>query len=95
LTCEENSKIQIFNFYALKYYIKYIMVLHCNHCTSFYLHLEIAKKIILRFIDLLGEHAVQGGHLGLDDYEGDDAADGQLENQHYPVMARKKDVMTF
>ncbi len=53
------------------------------------------KKFILRFIDLLGEHAVQGGHLGLDDYEGDDAADGQLENQHYPVMARKKDVMTF
>ena len=47
------------------------------------------------FLDLLNEPAVHGGQLGLDDYEGDDAADGQLENQHYPVMARKKDVMLF
>jgi hypothetical protein len=55
--------------------------------------LKNSNLIVKHFIDLLGEPAIHGGHLGLDDYEGDDAADGQLENQHYPVMARKKDVM--
>lgn len=26
----------------------------------------------------------------LDDYEGDDAADGQIENHHYPVIQHAK-----
>ena len=46
---------------------------------------------VLLFLDLLNE-PVARGHQGLDDYEGDDAADGQIDNQHYPVMQRKKEV---
>jgi hypothetical protein len=43
------------------------------------------------FLDLLNE-PVARGHQGLDDYEGDDAADGEIDNQHYPIRQRKKEV---
>jgi hypothetical protein len=64
--------------------------------SSFFQHLCIVfslffpAKIFLKSVpDLLNE-PVARGHQGGDDYEGDDAVDGQLENLHYPVVHRGK-----
>ena len=47
---------------------------------------------VSHFPDLLGEPAARGGHQGLDDYEGDDAADGQIENFNFQNNPRRKEV---
>ena len=58
---------------------------------AFYYLFEILPKGYQRstttFSDLLNEGVARDQQV-VDDYEGDDAADGQIENHHYPVVQR-------
>ena len=46
------------------------------------------------YSDLLNEGVARDQEV-VDDYEGDDAADGQIENHHYPVVQRGKLDVSF